>query len=63
MTLLHYVLSCIPFFGIDKITSDLYVMEATSMTLISERTTLMPQVSTSVGVNSQYPSQVFSPLQ
>ena len=31
------------------------------MALISERTTIMPQVSTYVGVNSTYPSQVFSP--
>ena len=31
------------------------------MTLISERATLMPNMSTSVGVNSQYPFQIFSP--
>ena len=31
------------------------------MTLISEMATIMPQVSTSTGVSTQYPSQVFSP--
>ena len=31
------------------------------MTLISERATIMPQVSTSAGVSCKYPSQVFSP--
>ena len=31
------------------------------MTLISERTTIMPQVSPLAGVSSQYPSQVLSP--
>ena len=51
-----------PFFGVDRITSDLYAMEANSMTLISERETIMPQVSTFAGVISQYPFQVFSPL-
>ena len=51
-----------PFCGLDKITSDLYVMEAYSMTLISERATSMLQVGTSTGVSSQYPCQVFSPL-
>ena len=45
----------------DRIIGDHYAMEATSMTLISERATIMPQVSTSAGVSSQYPSQVFSP--
>ena len=50
-----------PFFGMDRITSDLYAMEATSMTLISERATIMPQVSTLLGVIPQYPSQVLSP--
>ena len=33
----------------------------TSMTLISESATIMPQVSTVIGVTSQYPSQVLSP--
>ena len=47
-----------PFFRVDRITSELHVMEATSMTLISERATIMPQASTFVGVISQYPSQV-----
>ena len=51
----------IPFFGVDKITSDLYVMDANSMSLISKRATTMPQVSTSTGVGSQCPSQVLSP--
>ena len=50
-----------PFFGVDRITSDLYEMEATSMTLISQRATIMSQVSTWAGVSSQYPSQVFNP--
>ena len=50
-----------PFFGVDKISGDLYAMEANSMTLISERATIMPQVSTSAGVTSQYPSKAFSP--
>ena len=51
-----------PFFGVVRITSDLYAMEATSITLISERATTMPQVSTPVGVISQYPSQALSTL-
>ena len=34
-----------PFFGMDRITSDLYAMEATSMTLISERATIILQMS------------------
>ena len=51
------------FFGVDRITSDLYAMEATSMTLISERATIISQVCTSAGVSSPYPSQLFSPLQ
>ena len=38
-----------PFFGEDRITGDLYAMEATSMTLISKRATPMPQVSTLTG--------------
>ena len=46
------------FFGVERITGDLYAMKATSMTLISERATIMPQVSTLVGVASHYPSQV-----
>ena len=50
-----------PLFGVDWITSDLYVFEATSMTLISERATIMPQVSTMLWVIPQYPSQVLSP--
>ena len=45
-----------PFFGVDR-----YAMEAVSMTLISERSTIMPQVSTLIGVISHYPSQVLSP--
>ena len=51
-----------PFFGVDRITSNLYVMEANSITLISERATIMPQVSNSAGESSQYPSKVFRPL-
>ena len=50
-----------PFFRVDRIIGDLYAIEATSMTLISERETFMPQISTSVGVISQYSSQVLSP--
>ena len=50
-----------PFLGADRINGDLYVMEANSMILISERVTIMPEVSTSTGVSSQYPSQVLSP--
>ena len=50
-----------PFFAVDRITSDLYAMEANSMTLISERATIMPQVSTSAGISSQHPSQVLNP--
>ena len=50
-----------PFFGVNRITSDLYAIEANSMTLISERATIMCQVSTSAGVSSQYLSQVFRP--
>ena len=50
-----------PFFRMDRITVDLYAMEVNSMTLISEKATIMPKVSTSAGVNSQYPSQMFSP--
>ena len=49
-------------FGVDRIPSDLYAMEVTSMTLISKRANIMPQVSTLTGVSSQYHSQVFSPL-
>ena len=52
-----------PFFRVDRITSNLYAMEATFMTLISEKATIMPQVSILAGVISQYPSQVFSPFQ
>ena len=52
-----YRTSC---FRVDRITGDLYIMEATSMALISERKTFMPQVTTSVGVIFQYPSQVLS---
>ena len=44
----------------DRVTGDLYAMEDTSMTLIPERAPIMPQVSTSVGVTSQYPSHVLS---
>ena len=51
-----------PFFRVDRITGDLYAMEANSMTLISERAAIMPQVNTSTGVCSQYPSQVFSAI-
>ena len=51
-----------PFFGKDRVTSDLYAMEANSMTLISKQVTIMPQASTSTGVSPKYPSQVFSPL-
>ena len=43
-----------PFFGVNRITSDLYAMEAASLTLISEKATIMPQVSTLVVVTSQY---------
>ena len=50
-----------PFFGVDRITSDLCAMEATFMTLISEMATIMPQVSTLVGVTSHYPSEALSP--
>ena len=50
------------FFEVDRITSDLYAIEAISMTLISERATIMPWVSTFIGVSPQYLSQVFSPL-
>ena len=50
-----------PFLRVDRITSDLYAMEATSMTLISERATFIPQVRTLAGVISQYP-QALSPL-
>ena len=50
----------IPFFGVDRVTSDLYAMQATPMTTIPERATIMPHVSTSVGEMSQYPSQVLS---
>ena len=50
-----------PFFRVDRITSDLCAIEAASMTLISERATIMCQVSTSAGVISQYPSEVYSP--
>ena len=50
-----------PFVGVDRITSDLYAMEANSMTLIFERATIVSWVSTSTGVSPQYPSQVFSP--
>ena len=42
-----------PFFGVDRVTCDLYAMEVTSMALIPERVTFMLQVSTSVGVTSQ----------
>ena len=50
-----------PIFGVDKITGGLYAREANSMTLILERATIMPQVSTLAGLSSPYPSQVFSP--
>ena len=50
-----------PRFRVERISSDLYAMEANSMTLISERETIMPQVSTSTVVSFQYLSQVFSP--
>ena len=43
------------FSGVDRITGDLCAMEATSMTLISERATIMPQVSTSLGSDSSIP--------
>ena len=43
-----------PIFGMDRITIDLYAVQANSMTLISERATIMPQASTSAGVSSQY---------
>ena len=49
-----------PFFRVDKITGYLSAMEVTSMTLIAERATFMPQVITSVGVISKYLSQVLS---
>ena len=45
-----------PFFGVDRVTSDLYAMEATSMIFLPERATVMPQMSISVGVTSQNPS-------
>ena len=45
-----------PYFGVDRITGDLYAMEANTMTLISKRATIMPQVSTSAGVSPKYPS-------
>ena len=51
-----------PLFGVDRITGDFYAMKANSMTLISERAAIMPQVSTSTGVSPQYLSQVFNPL-
>ena len=38
-----------PHFGVDRITGDLYAMDATSMTLISD----MSQVSTSLDITSQ----------
>ena len=50
-----------PFFGVDRITSDLYDMEANCMTLISKRATINPLVSTSAGLTPQYPFQVLSP--
>ena len=49
------------FFGVDRITSDLYAMETTSMILISERATIMLLVCTLAGASSQYPFQVFTP--
>ena len=44
----------------DRITSDLYAMEANTMTLVSERATIIPWVSTYTGPSPQCPSQVFS---
>ena len=46
----------------DRITGDLYAMKANSMTLISQRAAIMPQVSTLTGVSCQYLFQVFNPL-
>ena len=48
-------------FGVDMISSDFYAMEATSMTWISERVAIMPQVSTLVIITFQYLSCVPSP--
>ena len=50
-----------PIFRGDMVTDDLHAMEANSMTLMSNRPTFMPQVSTLVGLISQYPSQVLNP--
>ena len=50
-----------PLFGVNRKTSEPYAMEANSMTLVLERATIMLQISTSAGIISQYPSQVFNP--
>ena len=50
-----------PIFRVNRITSDLYAMEVASTILISERATIIPQVSVMVGVSSQYSFQVLSP--
>ena len=50
-----------PCFGVNRITSDIYAMEANSMTLISERATIMTQVRSSTWASPQYQSQVFIP--
>ena len=54
-----------PFYGINWLSVELCAMEATSLTLIPERTTIMPvtipQVSASEGTCSQEPSQTIIP--
>ena len=52
-------------FGVDKITGDLYAMEANSITIQDKATPMtpaLPQVRASAGTGPTYPLQAFSPL-
>ena len=49
------------FFGVNRLTSDLYAMEANSMLLITKKAAVMPQVDDSGEMPSWDPSWTFSP--
>ena len=50
-----------PFYGVDRLTGDLYAMRVNTMTLIPEKATIMPQVSSTIVTYPVDPSQKFSP--
>ena len=51
-----------PFFWVNKLTSDLYAMEANSILLNAEKPIIMPQVDDTGWMHPLDPSWTFSPF-